>query len=116
MTTRDVMAKAMSEEDLLTCCINLAQLLGWRVAHFRPARTAKGWRTAMQGDTGFPDLVLVEPRDRWMRPIMWVELKSEKGTLSPDQEAWRDALLLAGQHEAVADQIGDALEKFFGAK
>jgi hypothetical protein len=71
--------------------IDLARLLKWRVAHFRPARTAKGWRTPVQADgAGFPDLVLV--RDR----VIYAELKSETGRLSTDQEAWRDAILGAG--------------------
>lgn len=39
--------------------ITLARLHGWRVAHFRPARTAKGWRTPCQADAkGFPDLLM----------------------------------------------------------
>jgi hypothetical protein len=29
--------------------IELAKLRGWRTAHFRPARTAHGWRTAVLG-------------------------------------------------------------------
>ena len=98
MTTRDVIAKAMSENDLLSYVVDLARLLGWRVAHFRPARTAKGWRTAMTGDPGFPDLVLVEPSDRFLADTIWVELKAERGMLTADQKLWRDALQKSGQH------------------
>lgn len=71
--------------------IELAQLVGYRVAHFRPARTAQGWRTPVAADgAGFPDLVLVRER------VLFVECKSERGRLTKDQEAWRDALLAAG--------------------
>jgi len=37
----------------------------------------------MQGDKGFPDLVLVRPPR-----VIFVELKSDSGKLSPDQVDW----------------------------
>src|SRR5262245_40829737 len=50
----------LSEAAFQRQVIELARLCGWRVAHFRPARTARGWRTPVQGDgKGFPDLLLV---------------------------------------------------------
>jgi hypothetical protein len=85
------MRAALREADWQQTVIELARLFKWRVAHFRKARTNKGWRTPVQADgKGFPDLVLV--RDR----IVYAELKGEKGRLSADQEAWRDAILGAG--------------------
>ena len=84
MTTRDVMAKAMSEDDLLTCCIDLARLLGWRVHHCRPAMSRSGkWATHIQGDPGFPDLVLAKEGR-----VLFVELKSQRGKTTDDQESW----------------------------
>lgn len=81
----------MIEADLHRGVIETAQLLGWRVAHFRPARTAHGWRTPVEADgKGFPDLVLV--RDR----VVFVELKCGRNRLSPEQDAWLEALKLAG--------------------
>ena len=44
----------MTEEQLLTAVMDLAKFAGWRVTHFRPARTGRGWRTAVQGDNGCP--------------------------------------------------------------
>jgi hypothetical protein len=68
--------------------IELAHLYGWRVAHFRPARTEKGWRTPVAADgVGWPDLILIRGRE-----MIALELKSEKGRLSPAQEEWRNAL------------------------
>jgi hypothetical protein len=82
----------MSEEDFQQAVIEYAQERGWKVAHFRKARTKKGWRTAVAADgKGFPDLVLVRNR------IVWAELKSEAGEMSPDQENWRDWLKESGQ-------------------
>ena len=77
----------MTEADLQQGVIQLARLFGYRVAHFRPAQTAKGWRTPVQADgKGFPDLVMIH-RER--RRIIFAELKAARGQLSTDQELWR---------------------------
>lgn len=68
--------------------LQLAKLLGWRSAHFRPARTAQGWRTAVEGDgKGFPDTVLV----RGSR-LVFAELKRQDARTTPEQDAWLEAL------------------------
>ena len=86
MTTTSTLLSA-TEAEFQTLVIDYAHLMGWRVAHFRPAQTGKGWRTPMQGDPGFFDLVLA--RDGW---IIFAELKSEKGQMTPQQWAWYDAV------------------------
>jgi hypothetical protein len=83
---------AMSEADLQDAVIEYLQLTGWTVHAERAARTADGWRTPIQGSPGFPDMVIVKG-DR----LMFVELKSAKGKLSPEQKVWRDVLIAAGQ-------------------
>ncbi len=73
-----------TEAEFQTLVIDYAHLMGWRVAHFRPAQSRSGkWSTAMQGDPGFPDLVLA--RDG---VVILAELKSEKGQLSASQLQW----------------------------
>ena len=47
----------LTERQFTDQVIALFRLNGWRVCHFRPARTAKGWCTALQGDAGFGDIV-----------------------------------------------------------
>ena len=82
----------MTEAQLQASVIELAQLLGWRVAHFRPARTEAGWRTAVAGDgKGFPDLLLTK-----RGYLLFAELKSARGRLSPEQEEWLADLALVG--------------------
>lgn len=89
---KDLIARRMSEAELQENVLELAKALGWRTAHFRPAKTAKGWRTAVQGDgAGFPDLILL--RGSWG---LAVELKAEKGRLSPAQVDWLDAFFAVG--------------------
>jgi hypothetical protein len=81
----------MTEAELQSNVTELAKILGWRSAHFRPAMTSHGWRTAVSGDgKGFPDLVLVRER------ILFVELKGVRGTLSVEQQDWMFALGEAG--------------------
>ena len=83
---------AESEVDFQRAVLDAARLFGWRVAHFRPARTAHGWRTPVQADgAGFPDLILCRG-DR----LIAAELKRERGRLRAEQEAWLDALAVAG--------------------
>ena len=81
----------MTEEDLLTAVLNLAMTAGFRVCHFRPARTNRGWRTLVQGHPGWPDLMMVKGKR-----FLVVELKGEKGVVSDDQRLWLADLLRAG--------------------
>ncbi len=63
--------------------IEFAQMLGWKVAHFRAARTKDGWRTPVAADgAGWPDLVLV--RDR----VIFAECKTGRGHLGLNQVEW----------------------------
>lgn len=68
----------ISEAEFQRQVITYARLRGWLVCHFRPARTAHGWRTVVQGDgCGWPDLVLVRG------PVLLVvELKTDRGRVS----------------------------------
>lgn len=96
MVTRSAPAP-VSEAEFLHQVLELATILGWSGAHFRPALTKRGWRTPVQGPlgAGFPDLVLVHVRKR---RILYVELKSDTGKVSADQAA-----VLAALHEAGAE-------------
>lgn len=76
--------------------IETARMFGWRVAHFRPAQTSKGWRTPVAADgKGFPDLVLVRER------VIFAELKGETGKLAEEQYAWLHDLERAGAESYV---------------
>ena len=76
------------ERDFQRAVIDLARLMGWRVHHTRPALTRRGrWLTPIQGDAGFPDLVLVRAGR-----VIFAELKCNGVRPTPQQQAWLDAL------------------------
>jgi len=79
------------EKDFQKAVTDALNALGWRWHHSRPARTSKGWRTALSGDAGYPDITAVR-RDR----ILFIELNAEKGRLSEEQGVWLADLGAAG--------------------
>ena len=76
------------ERDFQRAVIDLARLTGWRVHHTRPALTRRGrWLTPIQGDAGFPDLVLVRAGR-----VIFAELKRNGARPTPAQREWLEAL------------------------
>lgn len=82
----------MTEAEWQTKVVETAQWFGWRVAHFENAQNRRGRYGAQvrYDGKGFPDLVLVHP-ERWL--TLFRELKTDRGKLTPEQEAWGKALL-----------------------
>jgi hypothetical protein len=68
--------------------LDLAKQMGWHRHAERAARTAKGHRTAIKGERGFPDLVLAHRH----HGIVFAELKSHHGDYGPGQQDWLRAL------------------------
>ncbi len=78
----------MSEAELQAAIMQLAGVFGWRRAHFRPAQLPSGrWATHMEGETGWPDLVLARPGR-----LLIYELKRDGKDPTPEQEAWLNVL------------------------
>ena len=78
----------MTEDQLKTAVIDLAELNGWLVYSIRRSDKAKV-QGRMRTGKGFPDLVMVHPKRKRM---MVVELKSQAGKLTPQQEVWLGAI------------------------
>ena len=84
----------MTEKDLKSIVLNIARRYGWMVHHDLPAMNIRGrWATHVEGDVGFPDLVLVHPN---RGQVMVVELKAARGKTTTSQDNWLDAFALAG--------------------
>jgi hypothetical protein len=82
----------ISEAAWTSVTISLAQVLGWHANHQRPGRTKQGWSTAIEGNDGFPDICASHPE----YGVVFLELKSWRGKLQPNQEQWRDKILAGG--------------------
>jgi VRR-NUC domain len=87
----------MTEARFTRAVIDAARLYGWHCAHFRPARTRRGWKVAMIGHIGYPDLTLCHP----CLGLLFVELKTQTGRISAAQAGWIAVLRDAGQRAYV---------------
>jgi len=78
----------LTEKQFQEQVIDLAHIYHWKVAHFRPAQTSKGWRTPVGADgKGFPDLVLARKGQ-----VLFIELKSDDGKVTEEQREWLNEL------------------------
>jgi hypothetical protein len=86
-TTDPMVDMSLSEKELAQNIIREARLLCWRV-HY-------AW-TSVHSPRGWLDLVLCR-----LPVILFVELKSEAGKLTTDQQSWLQALRGCGLHAYV---------------
>ena len=82
-----------SEADFASWFEELLDTYGYRWMHPRPARVKRGgkeiYETAYSGHKGYLDYTIChEAKQR----LLFVELKSETGKVSPDQQLWFDTL------------------------
>lgn len=82
------MLNLTTERDFQRMVVELARLRGWRAHHTRPALDRRGrWLTPIQGDAGFPDLVLARAGR-----IVFAELKREGRKPTLLQQGWLEVL------------------------
>lgn len=87
---RQAALDAMSEKDFQAGVLKLALFHGFKLRY----HTHDSRRSA----PGFPDLVLVNPRTG---RVLWRELKTNKGRVSPEQQEWLDGLTACGMDAGV---------------
>ena len=95
----------MSERVLKNTIVTYARGYGWLIHHDLPSQRANGsWATVTQGDSGYPDLVLVHPGNTARHlpaQIVYAELKTQRGKLTTGQQQWLNALQAANQTAVV---------------
>lgn len=74
----------MTERDFQRTVLELAELSGWETMHCRTSMQQGRYLTATTGTMakGWPDLLLVH---RSRQKLLIIELKSDRGRLTPDQ-------------------------------
>ena len=88
LTPQERAWRDVKEKDLQSELMALAKQFGWKACHFHDSRrmVTRGGKSFMVGDAaakGFPDLVLVRPPE-----FLVVELKTELGQTTPEQDEW----------------------------
>ena len=94
MAPRTVPAAPITERQFQQQVVHLAHLHRWRVMHVRPTIGRRGGEAAWQTATsiaGYPDLTLWRPGQ-----LLLVELKTDRGRLSPAQREVIGSLQDAG--------------------
>lgn len=87
-TVTNPFPKSVSEDTFKDAVLRQALAFGWRRFHPLPAMSRRGkFATFQQGETGYPDLTLARKG-----VVLFRELKSNTGRLSPEQEAWGEEL------------------------
>ena len=90
---------------------DLFSIYHWHWCHFRPARTEHGWRTAISGYKGFVDYIAVRASEGGIARLLFIELKSDKGVISPEQWEWLDLLELCPKVECYLWRPSDNIEE-----
>lgn len=73
----------MTESEWQAIVVEIAGYYRWQHFHVYDSR---------RSDPGWPDLVLARPPE-----LMFVELKTDRGRLRPEQRVWCDTLTACGQ-------------------
>jgi hypothetical protein len=85
----EMQARNMTEAQLQACIIAAAQRRSWLVYHTYDSRRSQ---------KGFPDLVLVHAGQK---RVLYRELKTQRGSLRPDQKTWLNDLTAVGADAAI---------------
>lgn len=95
---RQQILRSIPEKDFEKQVLDYAKLQGWKSVHIPkvlavdPKTNLTVWRTPIKADgKGFPDWIFVRER------VIFAELKTENGKLSPEQVEWYQVLENAKQ-------------------
>ena len=94
--------KTKNERELTDLVVSLCDEGGWLCHHDRPARTDKGWRTSIQGDAGFPDVIALRGNR-----LLVAELKHGRNKPTDQQSLWLEAFRQIPGAEVYLFRTGD---------
>jgi len=96
-----MLASFVTEAEFQAAILEMAQRLGWLCYHVYDSRRSV---------PGFPDIVAVHP----VHGVVFLELKTVKGRVRPEQKRWVDMLNTAGQRAYIVRPTDiDFLEAMF---
>lgn len=95
MTRPTVGELLQTEAEFQAAVVELALRCGCLVWHDFDSR---------KNAAGFPDLVIVHPNKR---RVLFVELKSERGRVRPEQQEWIDAINAVPRYVERAQELSD---------
>lgn len=90
LTAVECTDRQLSESKLQQRVVYRAKKYGWRTAHAGKGLLGNVWATPMA--PGWPDLTCVKAGHY----VIFIELKSEKGKLAPEQVEWLELLNKTG--------------------
>ncbi len=93
---RALVTRAIPEADFHAYVTDLLHLGGFLFHHETDSR---------RSPKGFPDIVAVK-----LSRLIWIELKTERGKVRPEQTRWLDALRLTGRCEVYLWRPSDSDE------
>lgn len=96
-----MLASLVTEAQFQQAVLEMAQRLGWLCYHVYDSRRSV---------PGFPDIVSVHPH----HGVVFLELKTVKGRVRPEQQRWIDTLSAVGQRAYIVRPTDmDFLESMF---
>lgn len=88
LTAANPFPKNTSERTFQEWVMRQAKIGGWLAFHPLPALNSRGrWATFQQGDKGYPDCTFARKG-----VVMFRELKSNTGSVTPEQKIWGEEL------------------------
>lgn len=98
---------SLKERDVVRQVRDLMESCGWRYVRMQSAALKIDKRYIRSGEKGIPDgLFLKYEPDR----IVWIEVKQEKGRVSPFQRSWHESERRKGATVLVIKNINDLKE------
>jgi hypothetical protein len=89
---------AVSEAEWMVAIGDRLDYYGWTWHDTYPTRRTPGRWTPEHSAKGVPDLICLRPPR-----VLWLEIKTETGRVTPQQEAWLEGLRQSGEEAYIVN-------------